>query len=441
MHERAFRRAVALGAAALLLATSGVFADTAGASTDGVTVDAFGNIDPGTVGPGATLNLLVAFKVTCGGFTHLDPGDTVTVTFNGGTIPPGGAASAMPATIGPAPASWPADGTGCDFPAQTFTGGTPSHLTLTAPTAAGHYTYTLDFTATSPKAGAVKSLAFADFALTVVSDQPPALQLPSPITVEGNTTGGATVTYTATATDAEDSPPPTPTCSPVSGAFFPLGTTTVGCTVTDSGGNTTTGSFNVTVVDTTPPTLTNVPGDMALTSYDPSGTVATWTDPTATDVVDPSPSVACVPASGGLFPVGSTAVTCTTTDASGNHSAASFHVSVALVRLGASFDAPIGPSDAVAINPGRTLPVKATVTRDGSPVTSGDVELGLSGCAGVPIGGPLPFAYQGGRWFLGLDTSGLVGCVTGTVLLDGHPAGAFTMASPGSSTLGPRRPR
>ncbi len=58
------------------------------------------------------------------------------------------------------------------------------------------------------------------------------------------------VTYTSTATDLVDGPL-TPTCTPPSGSLFPVGTTTVTCTATDSEGNPATGSFTVTV--TAPP--------------------------------------------------------------------------------------------------------------------------------------------------------------------------------------------
>jgi hypothetical protein len=45
---------------------------------------------------------------------------------------------------------------------------------------------------------------------------------------------------------------------PPSGATFPLGTTTVQCTATDTLNQTTTGSFSVTVADRTPPTITSI---------------------------------------------------------------------------------------------------------------------------------------------------------------------------------------
>jgi len=49
---------------------------------------------------------------------------------------------------------------------------------------------------------------------------------------------------------------------------------------------------------------------------------------TAADDVDPQPSVSCAPASGSTFPLGSTQVTCTARDASGNTADGSFTVTV-----------------------------------------------------------------------------------------------------------------
>ena len=49
---------------------------------------------------------------------------------------------------------------------------------------------------------------------------------------------------------------------------------------------------------------------------------------TATDNVDPNPTVKCTPPSGSLFPLGQTPVNCTATDASGNKSTGTFIVKV-----------------------------------------------------------------------------------------------------------------
>ena len=113
------------------------------------------------------------------------------------------------------------------------------------------------------------------------------------------------------------------------------------------------------------------------------------------------------------------------------HERGSFPVTVEYVPpvvLGAVFDAPIGPTNVVGGAAGRNVPVKVRVLRDGAPVTSGQVDLVLSPCGGGdPIGAPLALTPQGDRWVVGLDTSGLAGCVRGTVRLDGVVAGSFDM--------------
>ena len=48
------------------------------------------------------------------------------------------------------------------------------------------------------------------------------------------------------------------------------------------------------------------------------GAVVTFASPVFTDACDNHPTVTCTPASGSFFPVGSTSVTCTATDQSGN---------------------------------------------------------------------------------------------------------------------------
>lgn len=60
---------------------------------------------------------------------------------------------------------------------------------------------------------------------------------------------GATVSFNVTASDACD-PTPNVLCTPTSGSFFPIGTTTVHCTATDACGNVDTCSFTVTVKPT-----------------------------------------------------------------------------------------------------------------------------------------------------------------------------------------------
>ena len=77
-------------------------------------------------------------------------------------------------------------------------------------------------------------------------------------------------------------------------------------------------TVTINTVDTTPPTLT-VPANQTVEATGPTGATATFTA-TATDGGDPTPTVACVPTSGSTFPLGTTPVTCTATDDSGNTS-------------------------------------------------------------------------------------------------------------------------
>ncbi len=116
-----------------------------------------------------------------------------------------------------------------------------------------------------------------------------------------------------------------------SGFCFPIGSTTVIYTATDAKGNKSTCSFIVTVTnpcdtDTQAPVLSTCPQNIALSSTTTCAT-ATWTAPTATDNCS-TPSVSSNYNSGFCFPIGSTTVIYTATDAKGNKSTCSFTVTV-----------------------------------------------------------------------------------------------------------------
>jgi Tol biopolymer transport system component len=76
---------------------------------------------------------------------------------------------------------------------------------------------------------------------------PPTMVLPGPLPLDATSPAGARVVFHVGVSDAVD-PSPTLTCSPASGATFPIGSTTVTCTASDASGNTATGRFVVTVV-------------------------------------------------------------------------------------------------------------------------------------------------------------------------------------------------
>ena len=75
---------------------------------------------------------------------------------------------------------------------------------------------------------------------------PPALSVPASVVANATSSLGAAVSFTVTASDALD-PSPVVICSPSSGSIFPIGNTSVACTATDRAGNTSSGSFVVTV--------------------------------------------------------------------------------------------------------------------------------------------------------------------------------------------------
>lgn len=169
-----------------------------------------------------------------------------------------------------------------------------------------------------------ETASLSPFAVATLNT-PPTLTLPADITAEAASAAGSVVAFTATANDAEDGVLAA-TCTPGSGAVFPLGTTTVTCGATDANGASVSGTFAVTVIDTTPPAITT-PGAITQTASTTSGAVVTFAV-TANDLVSGAVTPACAPASGTLFPVGTTTVTCSAQDAAGNGATAAFAVTV-----------------------------------------------------------------------------------------------------------------
>ena len=89
---------------------------------------------------------------------------------------------------------------------------------------------------------------------------------------------------------------------------------------------------DIHVVDAQPdnsaPLLT-VPVTVSVNATSPAGARVTYIA-TATDNVDVDPEVVCTPASGSIFAIGTTTVTCTATDDAGNTTTKSFNVVVRL---------------------------------------------------------------------------------------------------------------
>jgi HYR domain-containing protein len=168
----------------------------------------------------------------------------------------------------------------------------------------------------------------------IIDHSPPVITItPTPaITVQGTGPTGAVVNYTATAIDGIDGAV-TVSCSPASGSLFAYGTTAVTCSAVDAHSNPATKTFNIIVVDTVKPVVT-VPANVTKEATSASGASFTYSA-SATDNADPNVTATCsVPANTMSFPVtttfalGTTTVTCTATDFSGNVGSASFTVTV-----------------------------------------------------------------------------------------------------------------
>ena len=79
-----------------------------------------------------------------------------------------------------------------------------------------------------------------------IDTTPPAITVPASITTDATSPAGANVTYSVSASDPDDAVASL-SCVPPSGSTFPIGTTMVSCTATDTHGNSAHLSFSVHV--------------------------------------------------------------------------------------------------------------------------------------------------------------------------------------------------
>jgi hypothetical protein len=273
---------------------------------------------------------LTSDAATTAGITTITAGDSTTITYRlvSNSAPSGDAngCDATPANPVNVTISKPAAVSGTSSIQFTGCGNGNTKTATFSSSTSGTYSITHSIS------GGVSGSLFnnqANFTLTVNPAAPtntaPTLNLPADQTAEATWATGAAVSYTASADDAEDGGL-TPTCSPASGSTFALGITQVNCSVTDGGGLTTSGMFNVTVVDTTAPSL-SLPADKTAEASSAAGAAVNFTT-SASDLVDGSVSVNCDASSGDTFPLGTTTVHCSATDAHSNTANGSFTITV-----------------------------------------------------------------------------------------------------------------
>jgi hypothetical protein len=115
-------------------------------------------------------------------------------------------------------------------------------------------------------------------------------------------------------------------------APYYAGTTVITWTASDLSGNSATSTQRVVVKDMERPDITCT-GDLSVPQDTAKGSVVNYDFPpfiAGAVATDNCPGIAlnCIPASGSLFPVGRTTVTCTATDAAGNSSVCTFRITV-----------------------------------------------------------------------------------------------------------------
>jgi hypothetical protein len=172
-------------------------------------------------------------------------------------------------------------------------------------------------------------MASCSFTVTINDTQGPSYVCPANVIVgtTPNLCTGVATYLTPTATD-NCGGSPVVTCSPASGLPYPKGVTTVTCSSKDSSNNTTMCSFTVTVNDTQAPAISCPTAQTRITARPGDASVAV-SYPTATGSDNcPGVVVTCSPPSGSAFPVGTTTVSCTATDQTGNSTTCSFTMTV-----------------------------------------------------------------------------------------------------------------
>jgi CSLREA domain-containing protein len=239
-----------------------------------------------------------------------------------------------PSSGSPVPA---ADLTALDGRAITFNAAVLGTISgADAAISGGKANATFNAGATGGSGSANATVDHATVTASITVTEPPGITCPANITtnIDPNSCS-ASVSFSTSATGF---PTPTVTCKVgntviTSPHTFPVGTTTVQCTATNGSSPDATCSFNVTVNDNQNPTIT-APANVTVNTGPGAGSCSVMVSDATLGTANASDNCSGVtiartgvPA-GNIFPVGTTTVTYTATDASNNHASATQTVTV-----------------------------------------------------------------------------------------------------------------
>jgi gliding motility-associated-like protein len=368
----------------------------------------------------------------------------------------------------------------CDFTLPDYTGLATAADNCGAPTVtqspiagtviSGHGTVqTITLIATDGNG----NTASCTFDVTLQDVTAPTITCPATQTENADATCQFTLLdYTGMATAADNCGTTNITQAPIAGTIVGTGITTITLTVDDGNGNTANCTFDVDVIDATAPTVT-CPGNQTETpDASCNFTLPDYTSlAVAADNCDPNPVVTQSPAAGTIIS-GTTTITITVTDASGNTSSCTFDVAlddttppvitcpgdISQCDPVVFWTAPIGTdncagvntaqTDATGLSSGSTFPVGTTTIEytatDGAgnttictfdvtvfaPTTVADAGLDESICdtiVGFTLSGNTPGVGETGTWVV---TSGTI-----TVDSPNDPNSVISGLSAGTHTL------
>ncbi len=195
-------------------------------------------------------------------------------------------------------------------------------VTVSGPAGRAEYplgTVTLNYFATDESG----NTSTCSSSIRVQDTTPPTISCPAPVTAE--CTGSASARVATGAPTASDVCSAVTVSGPSGAASYPLGTTALTFSASDRTGNASSCQSSVTVVDTTPPTISCPPPVVVECTADASAFVV----PEAALAGDVCTPVRVTEPRAGPYPLGTTMVSYSATDQSGNASSCSSSITVA----------------------------------------------------------------------------------------------------------------